>query len=535
MNKESFLFTDRIKDIKSSFIKNGWITVYESKFENYMDSALIYSGIVSSKKIKAYRETKEWLLDPGYEGIPTIMSSMKNGKWASRYYSYDKDKLEPFIFSKHFRFDGGQESYVDISEEFVLYFRLYEKGTDKNNRKFYFIDDAGDLEEVIIVESKKVKVKLRYLKEYLAVRQIYFSICFDFMHFIDIESADSDIIPIDQDFKENNYFYNHFIRVSPSEFSKFQGWLRGKVLIDYDKSKTESHYFDFENYKYESFIVGYDNEGNEKLESCEQLNEHRFNVTYFKKEVLNKYYNDPGKYSVSGFHVSSDFFNLKIDNNVGEYVAVFLTDLSSLPYKEQLHWKHYNIPPQKGISQTYYRTMIEGNWAEHSETADLFFKERYNDFNKKWEKRFGWRFYKTLSKENDHHWKSLHIPTTNNLKTFCDQILSLVILTIDSLNEKELSKGIVLQDNDKGISKLEKFLESKDIAIPPMIEFLRHLQNLRSGLVAHRFSESNKSLKKSIEYFKISDDNYQHVAKDIFTKSIYTMNTLESKFLNVET
>ena len=97
-----------------------------------------------------------------------------------------------------------------------------------------------------------------------------------------------------------------------------------------------------------------------------------------------------------------------------------------------------------------------------------------------------------------------------------------------------MSKGLPLEDNDKGITKLEKFIKSNDIDIPPMIEFLRHLQNLRSGLVAHRFSESNKAVKKAMSYFNLTDGNYVEVAKDIFIKSIYTMNTLENELLEVE-
>ncbi|GAB3788458.1 hypothetical protein GCM10028818_55050 [Spirosoma horti] len=536
MNKDSFLFTDRIKQIKSSFIRDGWVTVYESINERYEDEILICCGIVSSSQIDEYREDKEWKVRPGSEGKPSIISSMVDGKWASRYYTYDEDSLEPFLFSKSFRFDNKHESYIDIGEEFVLYFRLYEKGTDKQNRKYYFIDDAGDLDEAIIIEPEKVKIKLKYLKEYLAVRQIYFSICFDFVRYIDIKIIDSDIKPLDEDFKEANYIYNHYIRPSPSDISMLQGWIRGKIIIDYDKSKTESHHFDSENYQYADFITGYDDDGNELLESCKKSDEKYFKLTYFKKEVLNKYYYDPGKYTVDGFSVSSNFFSLKIDNNIGEYVAVFLVDLSSLPYKEQLHWKHYNITPQKGMSHTYYRTMIEGNWAEHSETADLFFKDRYNDFNKKWQKKFGWELYKTLSEKNEHNFKSLHVPTTNNVKAFCEQILSLVIITIDSLNEKEISKGFETEEKISGsINKLDRFLKSKGVDIPPMIEFLRNLQNLRSGLVAHRFSESNDSVKKTMKYFNLNDDNYMQVAEDIFVSSILTMNTLENRLLNVET
>lgn len=62
------------------------------------------------------------------------------------------------------------------------------------------------------------------------------------------------------------------------------------------------------------------------------------------------------------------FFSFKIDNNVVKYAPVFFVELGYLPYKEQLHWKQYNIPPQDefGMSSTYYKTIIEGNWAGQS-------------------------------------------------------------------------------------------------------------------------------------------------------------------------
>src|SRR5690606_18181515 len=157
--------------------------------------------------------------------------------------------------------------------------------------------------------------------------------------------------------------------------------------------------FDFENRVYESFITGFDEEGNEIYQDCSKTNDKHSVLTYFKKEVLDKYYNEPEKYEVDGWRVHSNFISLKIDNNNENYVAVPLVELGFLPRKEQLHWKQYNIQPQNGISRTYYQTMIEGNWVEHSETPNLFFKEKYVQFNKKWEKKFGWQFYKPLAPE----------------------------------------------------------------------------------------------------------------------------------------
>lgn len=307
-------------------------------------------------------------------------------------------------------------------------------------------------------------------------------------------------------------------------------WIHGKVFVGWENRDSKKFHFSIGDEQFEKFITGYDDFGNEIFMDCRTTNEKYFIVTYFKKEVLDKYYNDPSKYKVDDMHLSSDFFSLKIDNNIEDYVAVLLIELGHLPHKEQLHWKQYNIAPQKGLSSTYVKTFFEGNWEQKPETADLFFKNKYNEFNKNWKNKFGWEFYKPLSKENIHILTALHIPTTNNIKTFCEQILSLVILTIDSLNEKELGHGIILEKGDKGISKLEKYLLSNGIQMPDMISFLRNLQDLRSGLLAHRFSKSAKNSIRAIQYFGINEGNYIIVAKDIFIKSINTMNTMEKVF-----
>lgn len=525
--RDHFLIKDKISEIESLFIKDGWLTVYETNHldrSDLDDQLLIYCGLIDSKQFPEFRKNYDWEISPGSEGKPSIISTFNKGKSKTKYYTNSDKGIEPFIFSRFFQLSEGSDRYIDISEEFILYFKLYEKGT-KQNRKYYFIDDLGELDEVILVNQINVKVKLKYLKEYLSIRKFYLFVYFDFMRLTNKTFEELNIKPVHSDFTGENYIYNHFMR---EVTGKSQSWIRGKAFIAYDKSKVNSYHFDSDE-RYTEFIVGYDNNGNEKLLSCEDSPDKSFVLTYFKKEVLNKYYNEPSKYKVDGWDVSSKFFRLKIDNNIEDYVAVFLTNLRMLPFKEQLHWKQYNIQPQKGISSVYFQTMVDGNWVDHPEAIDLFFKFKYEQFNKNWEKKFGWKFYKPLATKDTHIFTALHLPTTNNVKSFCEQILSIVKLTIDRLNEAEFAKYIVLEKNDRGITKLEKFVTAKEIEIPDMIIFLRHLWNLRSGLLSHSFSESNKDCKEAISYFKLTD-NYIEVAKNIFVGSISTLNTLEEQF-----
>ena len=531
MDKDRFLLKDRLAEIEKSFIKDGWLTIYQVEHQDDDDQSSIYCCIVHNDQIDNYMTHKNWVISPGYEGSPAIFGGFGE-KSESTYQKYSEEGFEPFLFNKHFIFSEGSDRYTDVCEDFVNYFKLYEKGHNKQNRKYYFIDDLGELIEVIDINTEKIRVKLKFLKEYVSIRKIHFAVCFDFMRTSKINFEDFDITPIDENFKTEKNFYNHLIR--PLDFVELgskQSWIAGKTIISLDPNKKKSYHFDDEEDKYESFIIGYDDDGNEELLDCKKANEKYFVTTYFKKEVLNKYYNEPLKYKVDGWRVSSSFFSLKIDNNIEDYVAVFLVELSSLPHKEQLHWKQYNIAPQKGISSTYYKTMIEGNWVQQPETADLLFKHLYVKFNNDWENKFGWRFYKELAAEDQHLFTSLHMPTSNNVKAFSEQMLTVIKLTIDRLNEAGLQKHIVLEKNDRGITKLEKFLQAREIEIPDMIIFLRNLYDLRSGLFAHTFSNSNKACVKAIKFFNITNDNYTEVAKDIFIKSIYTLTTLDKVFL----
>lgn len=519
MQKDYFLLTDKIAEIESRFTSpDGWLKIFGNDTIDYKDSAGIFCYLISEEKRQVEGEQYSWSIQKGSEGKPSVYGN-------NTYKTFNEEGVEPFLFYKHFSLNDGHDHYVDVSEEFVLYFKLYERGKDKQNRTFYYVDDYGELDEVIVVEPKQIRIRIKYLKEYITIRDMYFIVCFDYMRLTSDIPNDWQVVFKDELVKNDYSTYSHLIRNIAGEF---QSWIMGKVFIG--PNPVKKTHFDPE-YEYESFITGYDEEGNLQVESC-NAEKTDFRTTFFKKEVLDKYYNDPGKYLVDGFGVKSRFFTLKCDNNVAEFVPVFLSDLKYLPHAEQLHWKQYNIPPKDGmgISRTYFRTMIEGNWAEQPDAIDLFFKDKYKEFNEKWEQKFGWRLYKPLAKQDEHLFAALHCISSNNIKAFCEQTLTVVKLTIDRLNEKELVKGIEIPEGVKGIGKLEKFMEHHGISTPEMFVFLRHLQSLRSGLIAHSFSETNKDCKKAMVYFGLSDGNYKNIFEDILLKSIFSLNTLENSF-----
>ncbi len=174
--------------------------------------------------------------------------------------------------------------------------------------------------------------------------------------------------------------------------------------------------------------------------------------------------------------------------------------------------------------------IIEAKFTD-PEQPDLYFKHKFEAFQEVWFKKFGWYLFKPLSEEDCYHFKSLHIPITNNRKEFDEQILSLTKILIDSLNEKELAKGISIEkENPKGIDKLEGFLNSKNVHFKNIIEFLRNLQSLRSTSVVHRKSKKSKDYQKILNYFYFDNKELQEIFRDILTKAICILNSLEGYF-----
>ena len=52
-----------------------------------------------------------------------------------------------------------KEGYWEVSEEFRLYFKLYD---DKKRKRLVQIDDSGNDEDVVSLDSHEVKMKLAW-------------------------------------------------------------------------------------------------------------------------------------------------------------------------------------------------------------------------------------------------------------------------------------------------------------------------------------------------------------------------------------
>lgn len=545
---EYILCLDVIQGLRDRFISSGWITVSDNT---------IHSALVTDDKVEECMQDYQWDLTPGRGGA--YVNTYGDGSYE---YVRENNGLELFVIYRDGY--GTHDHYVELSEEFRLFCGMHERYKSESEREFITVDDNGNENVVAVIKGLLVTIKAKELRSYLAARRINLLVFIDIMRYSEKTYSELNIKPVQNEIiKEENVTYNYTNLIAPQyDGNKSGGWVMGKSLLRYNTDD-----FDAENYPffsddtYEEFIIGYDKNGDEFSYTCDDKKLSNYFVkkgdapltvtpVYFRKTVLDKYYNDPHRYQVDdGCIYSERVWSLKVDNDQRDYAVVILGDLGKLPHEEQLYWKGYNIapPPRASFSKTAWARWFEGRFY-NPEFPDLKFKYQFRVFNEKWGKKYVWPLFLPLAKEDEHRFKTLHCLTQpKNPNDFEEQILSITKVLIDSLNEAELigkiddGNGKVsarlkeLKAADKnavkgGISKFELFLLTEGKDLHESISFLRNLQELRSSTTAHRKSRSKKN--GCEDFFQIQNKTQQEVLEDIFCKGIELIEVLRGEFLD---
>ncbi len=209
------------------------------------------------------------------------------------------------------------------------------------------------------------------------------------------------------------------------------------------------------------------------------------------------------------------------------------------------YWKHYNIVDGK-ISPSCFKRSFLAEFCE-SDTADLFFKQKFKIFQEKWYKKHGWYLFLPLKKGDEHFLDTLRIPTKESQQEFDTLIQAMAKIIIDSINVKEIKKELIKdtdteeikskikpdlilitkgENKDGSIPILKKYLaQIHNVQFPEMESFLRNLQRLRSSGSAHRKGKGYEEAKKKF----LLENNFKEVFEKILIECIRMLNTLSNK------
>lgn len=477
-----------------------WVTVYENAYSG-LEGHGYYCALIPNEKVPQVLLDHGWDFQLGH-GMPGHSSGWEDGQQVITYHRFGGDDgFEPLVIYREFH--GVRPNLREITEEFRHFHNLY---FDEKNRTYVKIMDDGSEETVIRMSDRKIEIRLREIKQFLAIKEMHLAVYFNVDRYSTIPKEKVDSLQQEIRVQDDLTRYDFYIVTDRSylpESRTAHSRTLGKKLIDpFPKERSgQWPYNENDPVDHEDFIIGTDANSDPILYSCDPENlanyfgknpdaPHYLTPVFFHREVLTKYYADPDKYSVVDGHLRfADLWGLRMDNNHKDYIIVYLGDLGrDIPNSEQKYWKSFNIPPDGKVSETQFKRGILGEFAD-PESVDLRFKQTLQELNGGWEKKFGWKLFLPLTEEDEHFFTSLRIPINVSIKEFDEQVLSLTKVIIDSLNESALEKALntPIEEGAKGITKFAKFADEQGFnGFATHIEFLRDLQTLRSKGTAHR-------------------------------------------------
>lgn len=509
-SKQYPLYDQLLDRLFRKFSDNGWITLCDTR---------IFSCLVNDNLATKSMTYDTW--DISHSKAGPLINEQLDGTFIS-YSRYSNDEVEPIVM--YLENEGRWDEEAFLAEEFVMYFKLHKEAKGKNEYVYYQVDECGDDVEVARVAGINLEVKLKYVKEYIAVKKLNLLVFTDEV-INDTKSIDElggNKIPWTT-IKDSDFIFSYALQESAGYGLGYKSCavFRGKCMMRYN-DKDIQHLWKLRDSGYESFIVGSDEDGKEVFISCDENRmpnlftrqgdePYSFSPVFFKRDVLSKYFQAVDKYSVQDGYLSGPSWGIRIDNDRSDdYVVAALVDLGRMPHREQLHWRSFNVlPPRNGFySITTFSRWFDAIPTNCSVAPDLVFKQLYIQVNDKWRTKYGWSLFKELAVDDQYHFETLHLMgQENDQKEFDGLIQSITKLLIDSLNEKQLVKAIdstkpdvlrfLSERNIKelkpsyiqgGITKFECFLISEGLLDSNVVKLLRKVQDLRSSTVAHRKS-----------------------------------------------
>ena len=519
------------------------VTVYRWNPADVKGDYFILGGLIPTKLVEEILSGEHisdvienmWPEPTAYR--PYEESRVKYFRWGSKGDMYGS---EPLVICRGFKI---KEDYLEISEEFRLFHNLYH---DKETNTYIKIDDAGNEVKVIIVKPNEAQIRLKEIRQFLAIKEMYLSMLFEFNEYSGYSLQELGLSEIEREFRSDGLMYWRHDYSGDTHYHKegFQSdsRLRGRRLIK-PLPKSKSSFGDFaEEPKYVEFIVDVDDNGDEVCHTCDpyKLGDHfgknsdvawKYTVVHFRKQVLDKYYNEPSKYTVEDSMVRCpSLWSIKIDNHDPDKVCVFLYELGMLPYTEQCHWSQpqYNIPPEGGVSETFYRRMVRGEWAS-SDQPDILFKQSYEQLQKTCDECLGWQLLKLLGSEDEYRFQRLRVPVNDEQCHFDDLVQDLQTILIESINVKGLKRLLPAAVNLKGKRSIEilgevlSFYSVEDAE--HRVSFFQKLQALRSEGSGHR---KGSGYEKIANYFGVDSLGRREAFVEILKQALDTVDFLTS-------
>lgn len=365
-----------------------WITLYKLE-DSKCGSKCYFCALVPEKYLIKAMDSDSWDLMIG-NGLPGFTRSNVSGRTRTRYERFGSSSVEPLIHKRFFH--GLKPPQFDLLDEFRHFHNLYH---DRRNDRYISVDERGEDDIVVQVFPNHVMAKTRHVRQFMAARALHLAVYFDHRAEADVDIAIARARLPDESVNRGDLRFSfHVADLSGRAFSRLVG---KKIISPLPIKQCGVWPYETRRRQFTDYIIGVDVNGRNVMHTGDEealgnyfgrnpSAPHFLTPVWFRREVLRKYYDHPEKFDVEdGYLRRGSLWGLQIDNNLPNHVVVYLGDLGSLAYEEQLYWKSFNLPPAADrSSETNFRRSFLAEFTDPT-APDLVFKERLVGLQEAWE------------------------------------------------------------------------------------------------------------------------------------------------------
>jgi hypothetical protein len=409
--------------------------------------------------------------------------------------STDRDLAVEFFV--HVRRPSGASAPVpEISHPFLWYWDAFPARDG-----WKYLDGAGREQDLVRQEVQadrwKIEVRALEFRQFLAAYGRSSVLQIDHVPWADLEKFQR----VDDEFR-NEWAHFSFCALyerSPIGRPAFSRLLGRYVVCGLRNSRVPRFEEWDLDHDYPTFIYGTDRETGQPLShTCDpaQLGTyfdkdgtrlHYLTPVYFKREVLQPYAAEPGKYALSTTRLSClDLWGIDISFNSAGLVEIYLGDLGrDLPATEWGHWKSYNVTPQGTMDEGRFRRDFLAQPANSKDPAGDLRRARARAAEAS-EILLGSPIWRPLPADALAEFESLVGPLSDDPVALGPVLLILTKALVDGIDPAPLKT--FLGSHERGEQSLSLLGRLSDAlgGLPELTSVFRQLQSFRSrGGIAH--------------------------------------------------
>ena len=375
-DRERLLQKKTLEWIQRELDTNEWVTVRQTPNGDSSEIST-YSTLVPLDKVEYHRSHLEDCWPLGGSVVTRFGPNRQETTGIDR----DQSGNQYLIIDRN----PGEIEGKEICQDFRFFYDLRSnKGASK-----YVLKDFATMGEVVVavVESHCVKIRFKELRQFLKSKKLYLSLRFDFREhskhsLSELGIPENEVEAGEVELGDGHLSWRRIYRDTHKDGYQTECSLEARRLIGYAEIRKNKN----------GFIIGIDKHGNEIRLDPRELNRVMYQnpswsadpmFVHFNKKVLDKYYSDHHTYTVEDtFLICHDSegkakWILLIDDDHEDKVCVNLSRFLLIPDDETHYWQVYNIPPDGGVSNTYFKRYEQGHRVSSTRPEHLF-RECYN-------------------------------------------------------------------------------------------------------------------------------------------------------------